>query len=110
RLLEGTIGLAPPDVSFGGRLADDEFVVRGAACVLPSVDNQRPEVGDQTFAAGDGLLVEFGSREVPIDVIDMLDSVVGDAIRTRVPTRLLHDDAPFTGVAGSRSVIAPEMI
>ena len=77
---EGPVVLAPPDVVFGGVLADDELVGRGARRVLAGVDHQRAQVRDARLAAEHDLLVQRRGRQVPVDAVQVRQAVVLQAV------------------------------
>ena len=56
------------DVLLARRLADDELVVGRAAGVLSGAGDQRPFGGQLRLRRGEGLLVEGGRAQVPVDV------------------------------------------
>src|SRR5207248_11026514 len=67
RRLHRPVHLAPGDVMFARRVADDEFVVRRAAGMLTCAAGERSFGGDHRLAPLHGLFVERGRRQVPVN-------------------------------------------
>jgi hypothetical protein len=57
----------PPHRIFGGRIDDDEFVFRAAACVHASIGAERTAGGDLRFLGGNGKFVETRLRQIPVN-------------------------------------------
>src|SRR5690606_28803244 len=75
RRLDRAVHLAPPDLVFARRLADDELVVRRAAGVLAGAADQRAVDRDRRLAAADRLFVQRRHAQVRIHPGDIRDAV-----------------------------------
>ena len=58
--------VVPPDLVLGLGIADGELVLGGAAGMGAGLDHERAALGDFTFTAPDGFLVE--TRFVPVEI------------------------------------------
>ena len=70
----------PPDLVLGARLTHNELVFRRASCVATGIDDQRASRSDPTFAATDGLLVEFSFAQIGVQrskIAELNDVSVG---------------------------------
>ena len=50
--------------------------------MLASVDDQRPEVRDMSFAAPDGVFVQFSRAQIPIGAVDVFEAMIFQTVRT----------------------------
>jgi hypothetical protein len=80
---ERPVVLAPPDVVFGGGLADDEFVGRGARGMFAGGHHHRTEMRDARFSPEHDLLVQRRGRQIPVDAVQVRQAVVGQAVNAR---------------------------
>ena len=95
---------APPDVRFAARFFDHKFVVRRTAGVHSGVGHQRAFSGDVGFPTGDGLFVEAGRRQVPVDGAGVGDAVDFEAVAADERTGILHHK-PLGNGSPSRVVL-----
>ena len=86
----GTIHFAPPDLIRAGRVTHNEFVIRRAARMLSRPHHQRAEVGQACFTAADGLLVKQRRGEVPVHCVQVLDTMIFQAISAVNEVFCLH--------------------
>ena len=68
------IHFAPADFAFAGGLAHEELILRQPTGILPGAHNERPEMTQHALMAADGLLVERGRGQVPIDVAEIFET------------------------------------
>src|SRR5690606_28788133 len=76
------VHLAPPDVAFGRRLADNELVLRRAPRVLARQHDQWPALGELPLAALQAFLVQRRHVQIPVGGTDGLQSVLLEAVAT----------------------------
>ena len=69
-LVDGDVHVAPPDVAFGRRLADDELVLRRAPGVLSGPHDERAVRGDDSLAVAHRVLVQLGGGQVAVGRLD----------------------------------------
>ncbi len=87
---EGAVVLPPPDLVLGGLFADHEFVGSGSRRVLAGAHQQGTEVGEPSFRSEHTLLVESGSRQVPVDAAQVRQAVILQAVVAGQRASFLH--------------------
>jgi hypothetical protein len=58
------INVAPIDRFRGGRLFDNETILRRAACASTSFDHDGTITGESSFTSGEGVFGEVSAREI----------------------------------------------
>ncbi len=89
-LLRELVVAAPPNGIFGERVDDDEFVLRAAPGMHAGVGGQRPAGGELRFTARDGVFVERGLGQIPMNGGEIFEAEFVRAIGAISGTRLLH--------------------
>ena len=74
------IHLAPANFAFAGGLTHEELIVRQTPGILPGAHNERPEMTEHALVAADGLLVERGRGQVPIDIAEVFEAEMRKAL------------------------------
>ena len=74
----------------GAFLVDDELVVGRAPGMMAGAYDQRPQVRQRAFVSQDGLLVERGCRQVPVDVVEIVQTMVFHAVGTVFDIGVVH--------------------
>ncbi len=92
----------PPDSVLGERV-DHRVLVLGAATGMDTgLGAQRAARDERRFAAGDGVLVERGLGEIPMNRGEILEAEFVGAIGTVSQTRFLHGKTSTTTPAAAR--------
>ena len=79
-IAEWPVVLAPPHFTLYAVLHHHELVVGGAGRVLAGVDNDGAQIADLPLAAEEDLLVEGGLAQVPVDIAEVREAVVHQAV------------------------------
>ena len=88
--------ILPPNSLLGQRIADGVFVLRAAAGVDAGLGAERAALNERAFAGGDGMFVECGFSQVPMNRSQALEAEFVGAEFVVPQTRFLHRDLPHT--------------
>ena len=80
----------PPHRILGERVDDGVLVLRAAAGVVTGLGAERAAFDQRGFASGDGVLVERGFGEVPVDRGEIFEAEFVGAMSAVPHTRFLH--------------------
>jgi len=89
-LRDRLVDRAPPDLVVALLFIDDELVIGRAPSVVPGSHNERPEMGESALAALERLFVERGRRKIPVDIVQVVESMVLKAVWTVLDGRVMH--------------------
>ncbi len=83
RGIERAIDLAPGNVVFAGRFAHEKAILRQAPGVLARAHNQWAEMTQRSFIAANGLFVERGRGQIPIDAPEIIETEISETLLLR---------------------------
>src|SRR5262249_41009417 len=84
--------LLPPDGLLGAAVADDELVLGAAAGMHAGLGGKGAALHHLRFAPGNGVLVERGLAEIPVDRLESLEAEFVGAMGAVPEPRFFHRD------------------
>src|SRR5262245_20857912 len=92
---------SPPDIVLGGRVLDDELVLRRAPGMDAGIGQQRAAFADLRLAAADGFLVEARCPEIPEHAFEPPKAEGLGTMGAVENADILHGDPPRRSRIGS---------
>ena len=90
----GPVDFPPPDLVTDRRLIHDKLVVCRTAGMVSRTNHQRPQMGKLPFTTDDCLFNQSRCWQIPVDVVEVVQAVIVQAIGTVGDSaRFVHDAA-----------------